>query len=47
MRVGIGKRAEAVIIFLTRSIPKGQLNVFAIDLDIGDVILKDSGDIYL
>jgi hypothetical protein len=47
MRVGVGERAETVIVFLARSIPKGQLDVFAIDLDIGDVVLKDGGDVYL
>ena len=45
--VGVGKRAETVIIFLTSSIPKSEFDVLVIDFDIGDVVLKDSGDVDL
>lgn len=47
MRVRVGERAETVVIFLASSIPKGELDVFAINLDIGDVVLEDGGDIDL
>lgn len=47
MRIGIRERAETVVIFLASSIPKGKLDVFTINLDIGDVVLKDGGDIDL
>jgi hypothetical protein len=45
--VGVGERAETVVIFLAGGIPKGELDVLAINLDIGDVVLEDSGDIDL
>ncbi len=47
VRVGVGQRAQPVIILLASRIPKGQLDVLAIDLDIGDIVLKDGGDIDL
>jgi hypothetical protein len=47
MRVGVGERAQSVVIFLTSGIPKGELDVLAIDLDIGDVVLEDGGDVDL
>ena len=45
--VGVGERAETVVILLTSGIPEGELDVLAIDLDIGDVVLEDSGDVDL
>jgi hypothetical protein len=47
VRVGVRKRAETIVIFLASSIPKGELHVFAINLDVGDVVLKDGGDVDL
>lgn len=47
MGVGVGERAETVVIFLTGGIPEGELDVLAINLDIGDVVLEDSGDVDL
>ena len=47
MGVGVGERAETVVVFLTGGIPEGELDVLAINLDIGDVVLEDSGDIDL
>lgn len=47
MGIGVGQRTEAVIVFLSSRIPQGQLDVFAINLDIGDIIFEDSGDIDL
>ena len=47
MRVGVGERAETVVIFLTSRIPESELDVLAINLNIGNVILKDGGDVDL
>jgi hypothetical protein len=47
VRVGVGERAQTVVIFLARGIPQSQLNVFAINLDVGDVVLEDGGDVDL
>lgn len=47
MRVRVGERSEPIVVFLTRRIPKSELNVLAINLDIGDVVLEDSGDVDL
>jgi hypothetical protein len=45
--VGVGERAETVVIFLTGGIPEGELDVLAVNLDIGNVVLEDSGDVDL
>lgn len=47
VRVGVGERAKAVVIFLASSIPEGELDVLAVDLDVGDVVLEDGGDVDL
>jgi hypothetical protein len=47
MRVGVGERAESIVVFLAGGIPQGQLDVLAVDLDIGDVVLEDGGDVDL
>lgn len=47
MGVGVGQRSETIVIFLASRIPKGQLNVLAINLDVGDVVLEDGGDVDL
>ena len=47
MRVGVGQRAQPVVILLASRIPQGQLDVLAINLDIGDIVLEDSGDVDL
>jgi hypothetical protein len=47
VRVGVWERTEAVVIFLASSIPEGELDVLAIDLYIGDVVLEDGGHIDL
>jgi len=47
MRVGIGKRSKAVIVFLAGRIPKSEFNMLAIDFDVGDVVLKDGWYIHL
>lgn len=47
MRVGIGQRAQTIVVLLASRIPKGQLDVLAIDLDVGDVVLEHGGDVDL
>lgn len=47
--VGIGVRegAETVVVLLTSRIPERQLDMLAINLDVGDVVLEHGGDIDL
>lgn len=45
--VWVGEWTESVVILLTGGIPKGELNVLAIDLNVGDVVLEDSWDVDL
>ena len=47
VRVGVRQRAQTVVILLAGGIPEGELDVLAVDLDIGDVVLKDGGDVDL
>ena len=47
MRVRVGQRSQTVVIFLARGIPEGQLNVLAVNLNVGHIVLEDSGDIDL
>ena len=47
MGVGVGQRSETVVVLLASRIPKRQLNVLSIHLDIGNVVLEDGGDVDL
>ena len=47
VRVRVRERAETVIILLPSRIPESELDMLAVDLDIGDVVLEDGGDIDL
>ena len=47
VRIRVTQRAETIIIFLTSGIPQSQLDVLAVDLDIGNIILKHRRDVYL
>ena len=47
MGVGVAEGPESVVVFLAGGIPKGKLNVLAVDLDIGDVVLEHGGDVDL
>lgn len=47
VRVRVRERTETVVVFLTSRIPKSELNMLSVDLDIGDVVLEDSGDVHL
>lgn len=47
MGVGVAEGSEAIVVFLAGSIPERQLDVLAVDLDIGDVVLEHGGDIDL
>jgi hypothetical protein len=39
--------SDSLVIFLTGGIPKRQLDPLAIHIDIGDVVLKDGGNVDL
>lgn len=47
VRVRVRKGTETVIVLLAGGIPKGQLDLLAIDLDVGNVVLKDGRDVDL
>ena len=47
MRVGVRERSETVVILLASRIPKRQLDVLSVHLDIGNVVLEDGRDIDL
>ena len=47
MGVGIGEWAKTVVVFLASRIPQRELDVLAVDLHIGDVVLEHGGDIDL
>jgi hypothetical protein len=39
--------SDSLVIFLTGGIPKSQLDPLAIHVDIGDIVLKDGGNVDL
>lgn len=41
------ERDSLLVIFLSSGIPKCQLNLLSVNLDIGNVVLKHSGDVDL
>lgn len=45
--VWVGQRSQSVVVFLASSIPESQLADAAVDLDFGDIILKDGRDVDL
>lgn len=47
MRVGVREGAETIVVFLAGGIPKGKLDVLAIDLNVGDVVLENGRDVDL
>lgn len=47
VRIGVRERSETIVILLASGIPQGQLDVLAIDLDIGDVILENGRNVDL
>lgn len=47
VRVGVGQRAQPVVILLASSIPQGQFDVLAINLNIRDIVLEDGRDVDL
>ncbi len=47
VRVRVGQRAETIVVLLAGGIPERQLDVLAVDLDIGHVVLEDGGDVDL
>jgi hypothetical protein len=47
VRIRITQRAETIIVLLASGIPQSQLNVLAINFDIGNIVLKHRRDIDL
>lgn len=47
MGIGVRERAETIVIFLASRIPKGEFDVLSINLNIGDVVLEDGGNVDL
>ena len=47
MGIGITQGSKSIIVFLSRSIPKGQFDVFSIYFNVCDVIFKDGGHVDL
>jgi hypothetical protein len=47
VRIRVAQRAETIIIFLASGIPQGQFDVLAVDFNIGNIVLEDSGDVNL
>jgi hypothetical protein len=47
MRIRVTQRAETIIIFLASGIPQSQLNVLAVDFDIGNIVLKNGRNVHL
>ena len=45
--VGVAEGSEPVVVFLAGSIPQRKFDVLAIDLDIGDIVLKHGRDVNL
>jgi hypothetical protein len=45
--VGVGQGTETIVVLLASRIPKCQLDVLAVDLDVGDIVLENGGDIDL
>lgn len=47
MRVRVRERAKTVVILLSGGIPQREFDGLAVDLDVGDVVLKDGWDVDL
>lgn len=47
MGVGVGERTKTVVVFLASRIPQGQLDVLAVNLDVGNIVFEDGGDVDL
>jgi hypothetical protein len=47
MRVGVRERTETIVVLLSSRIPKSELNMLSIDLNIGNIVLEDGGHIDL
>lgn len=45
--IGVRERAKTVVVLLTSRIPKSQLNMLSINLDVGDIVLENGWDIDL
>ncbi len=47
MGVGVGERTKTVVVLLASGIPKGELNMLSVDLDIGNVVFENGRDVDL
>lgn len=47
VRIGVRERAETVVVLLASRIPESQLDMLAVNLDVGDIVLEDGGDVDL
>jgi len=47
MGIRVGEGSETIVVLLSSRIPKRQLNMFSVNLDIGNVILEYSWDVNL
>ena len=47
VRVGVGERAEAVVVLLSSGIPQRQLNGLAVNLNVRNIVLKHGGHVHL
>jgi hypothetical protein len=47
VRVGVAERAQAVVVLLAGRVPQRKLDVFAVDLDVRDVVLEHRRDVDL
>ena len=47
VRVGVGERAKTIVVLLARGIPKGEFDMLAVDLNIGNVVFKNGRNVNL
>jgi len=47
VRVRIRERSKTIVVLLAGGVPQGELNLTAVDFDVGDVVLEDGGDVDL
>lgn len=47
VRLGVGEGPQALVVFLPCGVPEGELDGFAVDAAVGDVVFEDGGDVSL
>ena len=45
--VGVGEGPQSIVVLLTGRVPECELHLFAVHLDVGDVVLEHGGDVHL